>query len=490
MEQAIPTTLLIGVMIMLAGQGSLTGFAVLGLSGLTGRFCGLFQSAQYSLLIWLIIIVSIFGYILVSVVGGGFVYSAEYGTYLDAWNSDSVPVRRMIDNGSRNWKPMSWTILLNTLVTWGPVIITGVPWAFIILSSCTGPINILGLVSLLLPLEIAIFASLIISIFTVYTYPAVVIDHVSGWNAIKHSFNVASRNFGTTFTYLVVRGAFQLILLFILGQLGAELHAPLSSLLTIVITLLLVPILHSTKTMIYHYARMDTPDMEFSLTEPIIVDMYRWLPRLAWRKVKYGLRTIGGYLADIRNLPYHLASIGAFLLGVVLGNYATNNGLYAALSQLGLLHPGRGNPNVAFPNVLPPFLGVDLFFHNWLVSIGTALAGIGFIFPSFASILFNGFILGFLQPTIPSDALFLSAILPHGIIEIPSLILSGSAGIKLGVAAIRVKLRPTEDNRDSLAMSLRQSVYIVIGLALMFLIAGLIEADVTPLIMRLYGWTF
>ncbi|HZD11912.1 MAG TPA: stage II sporulation protein M, partial [Candidatus Binatus sp.] len=216
----------------------------------------------------------------------------------------------------------------------------------------------------------------------------------------------------------------------------------------------------------------------------------RKLPRLGWRKVKTGLREIGGFLLDPTNIPYHLASIGAFILGVALGNYVTNNGLLAALSQLGLLHPGRGNPNVDISRVIPPFLGVDLFFHNWLVSIGTAMAGIGFGFPSFADILFNGFILGYLQPTIPNDALFFSAILPHGIIEIPSLILAGSVGIKLGVGAWKMRLNPTPENTEGLSRNLREAVYVVIGLALMFLIAGLIEADITPWIMRLYGWTF
>jgi len=291
-------------------------------------------------------------------------------------------------------------------------------------------------------------------------------------------------------TYVVVRGAFQLILLSIAVPLGSALHVPLTSLLTVVITLLLLPILHSTKTMIYHYARPDVPEMEFSVTNPIIPDMYRKLPRAGWLKVKRGLVEIRTYLGDLGNIPYHVASIGALALGIVLGNYVTNNGLLSALSQLGLLHPGKGNPNVDISKVVPPFLGVDIFFHNWLVSIGTAMAGIGFGLPSFADILFNGFILGVIQPTIPSDTLFYSAILPHGIIEIPSLVLAGSVGIKLGVAAWRVKLWPTPENREALSRDLLQAVYVVVGLALLFLIAGLIEGVVTPQIMKLYGWTF
>src|SRR5467141_1814198 len=486
-EQSILTMALVGILVNLAGRGLLTSFAIL---ALTGNVCGVIRDASFLPLVAFAIVVGIVGYILVTTIGGGFVYSAEYGTDVNAWNRDDVSVSSVVENGTRHWRPMAWTIILTNLLTWSPLIITVGPLAYFILSPCSGATNFLGLTLLLFPLEIAAFASLTISIFTLYAYPAVVVDGVSGWNAIKYSFHVTSHNFGTTMTYVVVRGAFQLILLSIAVPLGSALHVPLTSLLTVVITLLLLPILHSTKTMIYHYARPDVPEMEFAVTDPIIPDMYRKLPRAAWLKVKRGLVEIRTYLGDLGNIPYHVASVGALALGIVLGNYVTNNGLLSALSQLGLLHPGKGNPNVIFPNVLPPFLGIDLFLHNWLVSVGTALAGIGFGIPSFADILFNGFILGIVQPLTPSNTMFLAAILPHGIIEIPSLVIAGSVGIKLGTAAWRAKLSPSPESTETLSQSLRQAIYVVVGLAVLFLIAGLIEADITPFIMRMYGWTF
>jgi len=116
--------------------------------------------------------------------------------------------------------------------------------------------------------------------------------------------------------------------------------------------------------MIYYYAGTDVPEMEFSVTNPIIPDMYRKLPSAGWLKVKRGLVEIRTYLGDLGNIPYHVASVGALALGIVLGNYVTNNGLLSALSQLGLLHPGKGNPNVDISKVVPPFSGVDIFFHN------------------------------------------------------------------------------------------------------------------------------
>src|SRR5207245_7398958 len=79
--------------------------------------------------------------------------------------------------------------------------------------------------------------------------------------------------------------------------------------------------------------------------------------------------------------------------------------------------------------------------------------------------------------------------------------LAGSMGIKLGYAALgRLFRGPTgegdlvvgtfSNSDDYLSRTLQQTIYVVVGLAPLFLIAGLIEADVTPIIMRMFGWTF
>src|SRR5947209_18303518 len=427
-EQSAVTMAAVAFLNLLAGQGLLKSFAT---RIFTGNIFGAITDPAIFPMLIVLATISLVGIALVGILGGGFVYSAEYGVYVDAWQKDSVSFNSLLANGARQWKAMARTIFLTVLVTWSPLILVGIVTLLVYIG--TGNL-IAAALSFVVVYEFAIGASLLLSLFTLYAYPAVVVDQISGFAAVKHSFRVASHNLGTTMTYALVRGAFQLLLAFIV-ILGAPLGLPLTSLTTAVVTLLLLPILHSTKTMIYHYARPDVAEMEFRPSNPIIGDMYRKLPRAGWLKVKRGLVEIRTYLGDLGNIPYHVASVGALALGIVLGNYVTNNGLLSALSQLGLLHPGKGNPNVDISKVVPPFLGVDVFFHNWLVSIGTAMAGIGFGLPSFADILFNGFILGVIQPTIPSDTLFYSAILPHGIIEIPSLVLAGSVGIKLGVAA-------------------------------------------------------
>jgi uncharacterized membrane protein SpoIIM required for sporulation len=481
-EQSVVTMATVAFLNLVAGQGLLKSFATRILSG--SIFGAITDPSIFPLLV-VFATISLVGYALVGILGGGFVYSAEYGVYVDAWQKDSVSFSSLLANGALRWKAMAWTIFLTVLVTWSPLILVGIVTLLVYVG--TGNL-VAAALSFVVVYEFAIGASLLLSLFTLYAYPAVVVDQVSGFAAIRRSFRVASHNLGTTMTYSVVRGAFQLLLAFIV-ILGAP-SLPLTSLTTAVVTLLLLPILHSTKTMIYHYARPDVAEMEFRPASPIIGDMYRRLPKVAWRKVKNGLFEIGGFLESPSNFPFHVAAILALAIGIVDGNYITNGGLGAAIQLQPGYDPRRGNPNVIFPKVLPPFLGIDLFLHNWLVSVGTALSGIGFGFPSFADILFNGFILGIVQPLTPSNTLFLAAILPHGIIEIPSLVIAGSVGIKLGVAAWRAKLSPSPESTETLSQTLRQAVYVVVGLAVLFLIAGLIEADITPIIMRMYGWTF
>ncbi len=419
------------------------------------------------------------------VLGGGFVLAAEYSTYLEAWQSDKASFKSMVENGSRRWKQMAWTLFLADTVTWAPFV-AGLILVLITLPKALTPQGIGAFLASEYVLAFGLGASLVLSIFTLYSFPAVVVDQLSGVRALQYSFRVASHNLGVTLTYGVVRIIFQLLsslLVLFAGLIGL----PLSSLASAILSLLLTPVLHSTKTMIYYQAGPSIPETPFTLEKPIWNDIARKLPRAAWLKVRLGLSECARYIIGLRNIPFHAASAIGLVLGILLGNFVSNNGFKQYYLETPGYQPGRLNPLLT--QVVPPALGVDLFLHNWQVSIAAALSGIGFGFPSFETILFNGFILGLLSPIIPTLTMLLAVILPHGIIEIPSFLLAGSVGIKLGYAATKAKTRPGPESRDYLATVLRQAVYIVIGLAPLFLIAGLIEADLTPFIATMFGWT-
>jgi uncharacterized membrane protein SpoIIM required for sporulation len=428
--------------------------------------------------------------VLVALLGGGWVYSSEYGIYLEAWNSESVPISSVLSNGSRRWKPMAWTLLLSNLVTWGPVAIgLGLRAASIAnINSSAGLIGLLVASRVFLPL---LFASLILSLFTVYSYPSVVVDGVSGMSAVRRSFRVASHNLGLTLTYSTVRLVFQgilLVLVYLANGLGVTLATPF---VAVTLSFILTPILHLTKSMIYYHARQSVPEMPFEISNPIWHDIARKLPRAIWLKIRTGLGEGFRFVIGPRNLPFHAASFGALVIGIYLGYNASVSGVGSSFLGFGY-QPGHGNPDFRQFTAATPIVGLAIFLNNWFVSFATALSGIGYAASSFISILFTGFTLGILAgPQLsPSLATFSAAILPHGVIEIPSFLLAGSVGIKLGYAALKTKFQPGSESSEYLSKTLRLAVYVVVGLAPLFFIAGLIEADVTPFIMRMFGWTF
>ncbi|HBK86452.1 MAG TPA: hypothetical protein DDZ53_10525 [Firmicutes bacterium] len=135
-----------------------------------------------------------------------------------------------------------------------------------------------------------------------------------------------------------------------------------------------------------------------------------------------------------------------------------------------------------------------LFLHNLralgLIAVLGLLLG---IYPVFA-MLFNGLIIGVvgvmsMQTT--TIAGFLAGIVPHGILEIPAILLGASLGLRLGIAPLfsrkkspfaTPKPNAWQGYRRELAAGLR---LLVLCTALLFL-AAIIEVGITPHIMALF----
>jgi stage II sporulation protein M len=101
-------------------------------------------------------------------------------------------------------------------------------------------------------------------------------------------------------------------------------------------------------------------------------------------------------------------------------------------------------------------------------------------------LLANGAALGFvLSASMRSRGVLtaLLAILPHGIFELPAILLATSMGLLLGGCAIKKLFRPGEISISSeLALALRFFVRIVVPL---LVIAALVEAFLTSLLVTI-----
>ncbi|MDR1560026.1 MAG: stage II sporulation protein M [Clostridiales bacterium] len=128
------------------------------------------------------------------------------------------------------------------------------------------------------------------------------------------------------------------------------------------------------------------------------------------------------------------------------------------------------------------FLSAYIMTNNINVSLlafaGGVVAGLGTVYILF----FNGVILGGLSSLSAvngSDMLnFFSLILPHGFIELTAIFISGACGLMIGQAI----LTPGDlRRRDSFIRGAKEAAYLVPGVTLMLVIAGLIEGFFTPL---------
>ncbi|MFV2039377.1 MAG: stage II sporulation protein M, partial [Acidimicrobiales bacterium] len=122
----------------------------------------------------------------------------------------------------------------------------------------------------------------------------------------------------------------------------------------------------------------------------------------------------------------------------------------------------------------------EVLVNNIQVSFLAFAAGIFFCVGTAYILAFNGANLGIaagLFSNVGSSAVFWGLILPHGLLELSAVVVSGAAGLRLGWAIIA----PGDQTRvQALAGEGRRSVIIILGLAVVFVFAGLIEGFVTP----------
>ena len=130
-----------------------------------------------------------------------------------------------------------------------------------------------------------------------------------------------------------------------------------------------------------------------------------------------------------------------------------------------------------------------LFANNLRASLMMLLGGILLIFPLFGLVV-NGGIVGVVSTLIATEGtlglfgFYVVGILPHGIFEIPAILLSGAIGLKISKELLSPPRGATRKHR--LKKNYQAALWSLPVIILLLAIAAVVEVFVTPWLMQLY----
>lgn len=227
------------------------------------------------------------------------------------------------------------------------------------------------------------------------------------------------------------------------------------------------PLLEAVKVSLYTASRGETlsppaPDLR----------QRRPLRRRARDGLARGWRELGGFVRETPGL--HAATAAIFLSGVWVGWSVIGGGLV-----------GVAETSIAgrLVGTNPVGLFFDFAANNWTVAVMTATGGLALAVPAATSILFNGLAFGAVARLEVDLLELLAFVLPHGVIEIPALLIAGALGLWLGVIAFRA-LAGRADRAD-VADGIRRAYWVLVGIAILLVAAAVVEGFVSPYIRLL-----
>ena len=205
------------------------------------------------------------------------------------------------------------------------------------------------------------------------------------------------------------------------------------------------------------------------------------LPRFFTTELPQTLRRHGRLLALAAALMLIPALIGALLTLVRPDTLElVSPELAAAVQALAERHEGGAD---FLPSDIRPLASSLIMTNNLQVSFLAFAGGILIGLLTLQVLIYNGFMLGALGAGIsrtPAAIYFWSFVAPHGVIEIPTIIISAAAGLLLALAIIE----PGEYSRlDALKLAGRQAAVLMFGVVIFLVFAGLIEGFFSPAVI-------
>jgi stage II sporulation protein M len=179
------------------------------------------------------------------------------------------------------------------------------------------------------------------------------------------------------------------------------------------------------------------------------------------------------YLRSIR--VYIVLSVMIFALTAVMGYFAAglNSELAASmLQELEMLKWIMDQP--------PIMIMIIIFLKNFMACVMSSLLGLGLGLLPLLVVVTNGFMLGIVSYNVIQKAgpLYLMAgILPHGIIELPVVLVSIAVGFRLGYLVALSIFGEKADIVKETKMAVHLLIYRIMPL---LLLAAFIETFITP----------
>lgn len=352
-----------------------------------------------------------------------------------------------------------WLSMLGILVAefllWG--VLTGIAIGVVAAVALVSPIAgaIVGLLVALLWLTVIAAVRLVFAFAPV----AMVVDDTGFAGAVGNAARFVRRAPVDAVSY-------SLLAVVVLGALGslAAFSAQAGGVLVGVLSFLLIaPALSLTKTALYA-SRVDvispptTPDR--SITDQVGGGLRRGLAEM----VRF-----------VRESP------GANVLSAALFVGGIGFGWLVAAPYEGVVTVSiAGRLEGHFPPSAALFFGAN----NWTVAVGGALSGLALAVPAAVTMVFNGAMFG-VYGRLEADLVELVAfVAPHGILELPALVVSGALGLALGATAWRTLRGSWSISR--LAADIERAFWVLVGVGVLLGVAALLEGFVSPYYHRLF----
>ncbi|WP_143423305.1 stage II sporulation protein M [Halegenticoccus soli] len=346
--------------------------------------------------------------------------------------------------------------------------LAGTPLLFGVLLAPPGPVGIaLALLAGLLSALLALLVTLALA----FVGQAVVVEGAGVLRAVRRSAGFAVRRPVAFLFYAIVAGA----ALVLSGTLTAAFNlagAPQAA--AVIATLAVVPIVDGFKTSLYAERGLperSLPAGELPEGEPPERERDEPPRRRVVGAFRRGWRRLGAF---VRSHPAaNLAGLACLGLGVAAGWLTT--------APYGVqIDPPGEVLNVFGAIPVGPF--VNIAANNWLVGASAAYGGVALGVPTATTLLFNGVVVGALAGVFDGVA-FLALVAPHGVIELPAIAVAGGLGFHLG----RVGWDALRGRRDaaSVGEEIGRAFDVLLGLALVFVVAAFVEAFLTPRVAAL-----